>query len=111
MKGLLIKKIVDSSRTTNEPEQNKSSEEQQMLVSLDEDSVFNSFLSETKSQSTSIGKIPESKALIELSRYINEGLIPLHEDLIRWWYENRRDFPFLAKVAEECLCITATSDP
>ncbi|CAH1391832.1 unnamed protein product [Nezara viridula] len=27
---------------------------------------------------------PESKALIELNRFINEGLIPLHEDPIRW---------------------------
>lgn len=48
---------------------------------------------------------------IEMKRYLEEPLIPLEEDPLKWWKMHSAFFPKLQTCAKMFLCIPATSVP
>lgn len=47
----------------------------------------------------------------KLTRYRNMAVIPLKQDPLAWWEENRHKLPNLYNLAQRLLSITATSGP
>lgn len=104
------KTIVDKATTihigmknTMQPAiQNKS-------VTLGEDSIWNDFDEEVSSKLISTN--PTSAAIVEVDKYLQEGLIPRHENPLKWWKDNRNVYPCLFEFMKKRLCVLATSVP
>ncbi|MBN3281745.1 ZBED4 protein, partial [Polyodon spathula] len=50
-------------------------------------------------------------ALIEMSRYLEEKLIPRYQDPLHWWQEHEQTFPSLSRLAAKYLGFIASSVP
>lgn len=53
----------------------------------------------------------ESRAIVELQRYLQDELIPRKSDPLSWWRENAYQYPLLSKLAKDYFCAIATSVP
>lgn len=54
---------------------------------------------------------PSSAASVEITRYFEEGLLPLENDPLKWWKENQFSYPRLFKIMKSLLSVPATSVP
>lgn len=52
-----------------------------------------------------------SRSIIEIQRYLEEDVLPRHNNSLLWWQEHKEMLPFLSDIAQEKLCILATSVP
>lgn len=52
-----------------------------------------------------------SRAIIEVQRYMETDFLPRNENPLRFWKEQSFNFPNLGAVAQERLCVLATSVP
>lgn len=82
---------------------------QNQSVTLSGDSIWNDFDEEVSSQLISTN--PTSAAILEIDKYLQEGLIPRHEDPLKWWKNNRNVYPCLFELMKKRLCVLATSVP
>lgn len=48
-----------------------------------------------------------SVAIIEVDKYLQEGLIPRHENPLKWWKDNQNVYPQLFKLMKKRHCILA----
>lgn len=53
----------------------------------------------------------ESKAIIEVQRYLEDSPIPRTEDPLKWWKNNAYNFPYLSSLIKEKFIPVATSVP
>lgn len=53
----------------------------------------------------------QSRAIIEVNRYLDEEILPMKNDPIEWWFQNKADYPFLSKVVRVNFCVLCTSVP
>ena len=47
----------------------------------------------------------------ESRQYFQDHVLQRADDSLKWWSENSKHYPNLAKLANKYLCITATSVP
>ena len=59
-------------------------------------------------RSSTIGK---QRVTEEVKAYLRTPQIQPHEDPLRWWRDERAQFPVLAQVAQKILAIPASSAP
>ncbi|XP_045466082.1 E3 SUMO-protein ligase ZBED1-like [Harmonia axyridis] len=52
-----------------------------------------------------------SRAIIEIQGYIEEGVISRHQNSLLWWKNHKERLPYLSKIAQDQLCTLATSVP
>ncbi|XP_050528084.1 E3 SUMO-protein ligase ZBED1-like [Daktulosphaira vitifoliae] len=52
-----------------------------------------------------------SKAIIEVQRYLEDGLQPRNTDALKWWKDNKYNYPFMSQLAKKKLCCLGTSVP
>ncbi|KAE9525285.1 hypothetical protein AGLY_014353 [Aphis glycines] len=82
---------------------------QNQSVTIGGDSIWNDFDEEVCSQLISTN--PTYAAIVEIDKYLQEGLIPRHENLLKWWKDNRNVYPCLFELMKKRLCVLATSVP
>lgn len=73
------------------------------------DSIWNAFDEEVCSQLKSTN--PTSAAIVEIDKYLQEGLIPRHDNPLKWWKDNQNVYPRLFELMKKRHCILATSVP
>ncbi|XP_039630884.1 E3 SUMO-protein ligase ZBED1-like [Polypterus senegalus] len=54
---------------------------------------------------------PTSDAVMEVRAYLEEPLLPTHEDPLKWWECRAPVYPRLSKLMAKKLCVVATSVP
>jgi len=54
---------------------------------------------------------PQSAAIVEVDKYMQESIIPRTEDPLLWWKTRQSIYPRLFKIVLKRLCIVATSVP
>lgn len=52
-----------------------------------------------------------SRAIIEMQRYIEEEIVPRKNDPLIWWKNHKQMLPHLSIIAQERLCVLASSVP
>lgn len=52
-----------------------------------------------------------SRAIVEVQRYLESGVICRNDDPLKWWVNNKYKYPHLARVAQRKLGVLATSVP
>ncbi|KAJ8953430.1 hypothetical protein NQ318_023549 [Aromia moschata] len=52
-----------------------------------------------------------SRAIIEVQRYLEFEVLPRHDDPLKFWREQRFNFPNLTAVVQERFCVLAPSVP
>lgn len=57
------------------------------------------------------GGTAQSRATIEVQRYLEEPPISRHEDPIKWWKNNSYNFPHLSELVKRQFITVATSVP
>lgn len=99
--------ISEENRVLNEPENNLNPGDHEDLD--DELSVWGAFeKAVTSAQPIGTSK---SRAIIEVQRYLEANILPRKEDPFKWWRENKYNFPYISKIAQEKLCVQASSVP
>lgn len=68
--------------------------------------AFDKTVAKTQPKGTST-----SRSIIEIQRYLEEDVLPRHNNSLLWWQEHKHMLPFLSDIAQEKLCILATSVP
>lgn len=53
----------------------------------------------------------QSRAIIEVNRYLEKEILPMKNDPIEWWFQNKADYLFLSKVVRVNFCVLCTSVP
>ncbi|VVC41286.1 Ribonuclease H-like domain,Zinc finger C2H2-type,Zinc finger, BED-type,HAT, C-terminal dimerisation, partial [Cinara cedri] len=76
---------------------------------LGRDSIWNEFNEVVSSQLGSTNST--SAAIVEIDKYLQEGLIPRHECPLKWWKDNQNVYPRLFENMKKRLCVLATSVP
>lgn len=74
----------------------------------EEDLIWGDFDRAVKRRKQIDGK---AAAIIEIKCYLAEDLIYRKEDPLEWWKARSAIYPYLAKLAKQCLAIVATSVP
>lgn len=82
---------------------------QNQPMTLGGDSIWNDFDEEVRSKLISTN--PTSAAIVEVDKYLQERLIPRHENPLKWWKDNRNVYPCLFELMKKRLCVLATSVP
>lgn len=54
---------------------------------------------------------PTADAVMEVRAYLEEPLLPTHEDPLKWWESRAPVYPRLSKLMAKKLCVVATSVP
>lgn len=54
---------------------------------------------------------PTSRAIVEVQRYLESGVISRHDCPLKWWMNNKYKYPHLGRVAQRKLGVLATSVP
>ncbi|XP_072560259.1 E3 SUMO-protein ligase ZBED1-like [Paramormyrops kingsleyae] len=54
---------------------------------------------------------PTADAVMEVRAYLEEPLLPTHEDPLKWWESRAPVYPRLSKLMAKKLCVVATSFP
>lgn len=101
----LIASIIASDRSNNE---------EQPTVATSKDiskgfSVWNSI--DSKVAKIQPAGTNTSRAIIEVQRYLEDGLQHRNTDPLKWWKDNRHNFPYLSQLAKKTLCCLGTSVP
>lgn len=52
-----------------------------------------------------------SRALVEVQRYLEEAIQNRNSDPLKWWFENKHNYPYLSQLARKMLCALGTSVP
>ncbi|KAL4103902.1 hypothetical protein QTP88_019219 [Uroleucon formosanum] len=82
---------------------------QNQPMTLGGDSIWNDFDEEVRSKLISTN--PTSAAIVEVDKYLQERLIPRHENPLKWWKDNQNVYPCLFELMKKRLCVLATSVP
>lgn len=98
----VIKLLSNSSDSNNVGHENNSP----VAEEDEESSIWSSF---DKSVSTRISMNEQSRASIEVQRYIEDGLLNRNEDPLKWWRTNKIVYPKLSVLAQDRLCVVASS--
>lgn len=53
----------------------------------------------------------QSRAIIEVQRYLEEPLLARNEDPFKWWKSNAYNFPYLSELVKQKFVVVATSVP
>lgn len=104
--------IIYLERSNQLDEQNQ---DQPDYISIDTPSTSNS-PSIWETIDTSIAKLipsgtSKSRAIIEVQRYLEEGMLKRNMDPIKWWQEHKYNYPYLHILAKQTLCCLGTSVP
>nr|XP_022910336.1 zinc finger BED domain-containing protein 1-like [Onthophagus taurus] len=105
----MIVKVSNSNEGTQDQNIRINSSEE---VNDDELSVWSAF-----DKNTSDKAVPQetsstsTRAIIEIERFLECGLIPRNEDPLKWWRINGYQYPYLKRVAQEKLSALCTSVP
>lgn len=51
-----------------------------------------------------------SRAIIEVQRYLKDTILQRNSDALKWWQENKHNYPYLNQLARKFLCL-GTSVP
>lgn len=97
----LLSNHLDSNNVGHESSNHKEEED-------DESSIWSSF---DKTVSTRVSTSEQSRASIEVQRYIEDGLLSRNEDPLKWWRTNKIVFPKLSTLVQDRLCVVASSIP
>lgn len=65
---------------------------------------------------TSVAKLTpsgtsKSRAIIEVQRYLEDGMLNRNLDPLKWWKDHKYNYPFLHILAKKTLCCLGTSVP
>jgi len=52
-----------------------------------------------------------SRAIIEVQRYLENSIINRNCDPLKWWFDNKQNYPYLNQLARKMLCALGTSVP
>lgn len=52
-----------------------------------------------------------SRAIIEVQRYLEDSIINRNCDPLKWWFDNKHNYPYLNQLARKMLCALGTSVP
>lgn len=52
-----------------------------------------------------------SRSIIEVQRYLEDSLQQRNTDALKWWQENKHNYPYLSQLARKHLCCLGTSVP
>jgi len=52
-----------------------------------------------------------SRAIIEVQRYLEDDIQNRNTDPLKWWKDNKRNYPYLSQLARRTLCCLGTSVP
>ncbi|KAF0748355.1 zinc finger BED domain-containing protein 4-like, partial [Aphis craccivora] len=104
--------IINLERSNQLDEQNQ---DQPDYISIDTPSTSNS-PSIWETIDTSIAKLipsgtSKSRAIIEVQRYLEDGMLKRNLDPLKWWQEHKYNYPYLHILAKQTLCCLGTSVP
>lgn len=103
------KKVMDYITYLISEEKTVLNELENNLNTDDELSVWDVFeKAATSAQPTGTSR---SRAIIEVQRYLEANILPRKEDPFKWWRENKYNFQYISKMAQEKLCFRASSVP
>ncbi|XP_008180205.1 zinc finger BED domain-containing protein 4-like [Acyrthosiphon pisum] len=105
-------KNFDKKRSNQLDEQNQ---DQPDYISIETPSTSNS-PSIWETIDTSIAKLipsgtSKSRAIIEVQRYLEDGMLKRNMDPLKWWQEHKYNYPYLHILAKQTLCCLGTSVP
>lgn len=52
-----------------------------------------------------------SRAIIEVQRYLEDDIQNRNTDALKWWMDNKHNYPYLSQLARRTLCCLGTSVP
>ncbi|KAL4153704.1 hypothetical protein QTP88_001537 [Uroleucon formosanum] len=52
-----------------------------------------------------------SRAIIEVQRYLEDDIQKRNTDALKWWRDNKYNYPYLSRLARKTLCCLGTSVP
>lgn len=52
-----------------------------------------------------------SRAIIEVQRYLEDAIQNRNTDALKWWKDNKHNYPYLSQLARKTLCCLGTSVP
>lgn len=52
-----------------------------------------------------------SRAIIEVQRYLEDAIQNRNTDALKWWKDNKYNYPYLSQLARKTLCCLGTSVP
>jgi len=104
--------IIYLERSKQIDEQNQDQPE---YISVDTASTLNS-LSIWETIDTSVAKLmpsgtSKSRAIIEVQRYLEDGILKRNLDPLKWWKDHRYNYSYLNILAKRTLCCLGTSVP
>lgn len=82
---------------------------QNQSVTIGADSIWNDFDEEVSDKL--IYTNSTSAAIVEVDKYLQEQLIPRHENPLKWWNDNRNVYPCLFELMKKRHYVLATSVP
>lgn len=111
VKRSIIARVVQiiNSKRNDRPEEEEVRSEHKQATGSEEMSIWSNF--EKKLESFQPTGTAQSKAIIEVQRYMEEPPISRQEEPLNWWKNNAYNFPNLAELVKTAVVPVATSVP
>jgi len=105
--------VISQSRLSNVPVQNNSDS---IPEPVDGNIGNDNVLSIWKTIDSKVAQLQPtstvtSRAIIEVQRYLEDSIINRNCDPLKWWYDNKHNYPYLSQLARKMLCALGTSVP
>lgn len=104
-----IASIISSNRSENEVEPTLLTPTAPLTENEKEFSIWSSIdskISQIQPTGTST-----SRAIIEVQRYLEDDIQNRNTDPLKWWKDNKHNYPYLSQLARRTLCCLGTSVP
>jgi len=106
----LTAEIISKNRSSNAPLQEDSNSIPEP-VDRDENVVSIWKTIDTKVAQLQPTGTVTSRAIIEVQRYLEYSIINRNCDPLKWWFDNKHNYPYLNQLARKMLCALGTSVP